>query len=225
MVAGRGVLFKNVPTIEVSKKIDALALAAVVERQSEHPRAQAVIRHGVAAGPPRCDVEFSSIPEKGPVATGAGKRVAAGTTSLMADESVGLGALGATHRDLADGGQTAGLGPVEVRAIAVIGIADAAQALAQADLGIERQNLGWPIGYTTIALLMAPGVFEPALGLVFRRGNAAITIAGSSALVAVNALTLTWAKLPRLAPADPAEAPSRESSGASAGVSVVTGPG
>ena len=71
----------------------------------------------------------------------------------------------------------------------------------------ERQNLGWAIGYNTLALPIAAGVFEPAFGLVLRPEIAAITMAGSSALVATNALTLKWLKLPRPTPADPATAP------------------
>ena len=353
--AGRGVLFKNATAIETSKKIDvvvmdktgtltlgapevtdlvvdgipeidALGLIASVERESEHPLAQAVVRHADAAEAPRWDVEgFSSVPGKGAVATVDGHRVAVGTTSLMEDESVELGALGATQRNLAAGGQTAVLASVDGRAVAVIGIADAARptsaaavaeltelgvevvmltgdntataqrigaqlgvttviaevlprdkaakvkelmdsgrrvamvgdgvndapALAQADLGIaigagtdvavetadvvlmrsdpldvaialrigrgtvrkERQNLGWAIGYNTLALPIAAGVFEPAFGLVLRPEIAAITMAGSSALVATNALTLKWLKLPHPTPADPAPATSSEPSG------------
>jgi Cu2+-exporting ATPase len=53
-----------------------------------------------------------------------------------------------------------------------------------------RQNLGWAIGYNSVALPVAAGVFQPAFGLVLRPEIAAITMAGSSILVAVNALTL-----------------------------------
>ena len=362
---GRGGLFTNAPAIEVSKKndvvmvdktgtltlgapevtdlvvdrmpeIDPLALVAAVEGESEHLLAQAVVRHALPADAPRWQVEgFSSIPTKGGFATGDGNRVAVGTTSLMDDESVGLGARGATRRGLGVGVRTAVLASVGGRAIAVIGVADAvrptvaaavaersglavevelltgdhiaiaqrfgaqvdistviadvlpgdkagkvkelmaagrrvamvsdgvkdAPTLPHADLRIaigagidaavrtadvvltrsdpldvavglriglvavraERQNVGWAIGYNTIALLFAAGVFEPAPGLVLRPGIAAITMAGSGALAAANALTLTWFRLPRSTGADPAGAPSGESSGASAGVSAVTG--
>ncbi|MGH3276026.1 MAG: heavy metal translocating P-type ATPase, partial [Streptosporangiaceae bacterium] len=60
-----------------------------------------------------------------------------------------------------------------------------------------KQNLGWAIGYNSVAIPIAAGVFEPALGLVLRPEIAAITMAGSSLLVAVNALTLNGLKLPR----------------------------
>ena len=69
-----------------------------------------------------------------------------------------------------------------------------------------KQNLGWAIGYNSIALPIAAGVFEPALGLVLRPEIAAITMAGSSFLVAVNALTLKRLTLPKLQPAAAAPA-------------------
>ncbi len=63
-----------------------------------------------------------------------------------------------------------------------------------------RQNLGWAIGYNAIALPIAAGVFEPAIGLVLRPEIAALSMSGSSFLVAVNALLLKRLRLP-----DPAE--------------------
>jgi Cu2+-exporting ATPase len=59
-----------------------------------------------------------------------------------------------------------------------------------------RQNLGWAIGYNTIALPIAAGVFEPAFGLVLRPEVAALSMSGSSLLVAVNALLLKRLRLP-----------------------------
>jgi P-type Cu2+ transporter len=52
-----------------------------------------------------------------------------------------------------------------------------------------RQNLGWAIGYNSLALPIAAGVFEP-WGLTLRPEIAAISMSGSSVLVAVNALAL-----------------------------------
>ncbi len=65
-----------------------------------------------------------------------------------------------------------------------------------------RQNLGWAIGYNAIALPIAAGVFAPAFGLVLRPEIAALTMSGSSLLVAVNALLLKRLRLPR-PPAEP----------------------
>ncbi|MEO3781778.1 heavy metal translocating P-type ATPase [Actinocorallia sp. B10E7] len=59
-----------------------------------------------------------------------------------------------------------------------------------------RQNLGWAIGYNAIALPIAAGVFEPAFGLVLRPEIAALSMSGSSLIVAVNALALKRLRLP-----------------------------
>jgi Cu2+-exporting ATPase len=58
-----------------------------------------------------------------------------------------------------------------------------------------RQNLGWATGYNSLALPIAAGVFEP-WGLTLRPEIAAISMSGSSVLVAVNALALKRLRLP-----------------------------
>jgi Cu2+-exporting ATPase len=70
-----------------------------------------------------------------------------------------------------------------------------------------RQNLGWAVGYNAIALPIAAGVFEPAFGLVLRPEIAALTMSGSSFLVAMNALLLKRLSLPA-PPATPEPAPA-----------------
>ena len=64
-----------------------------------------------------------------------------------------------------------------------------------------RQNLGWAVGYNVIALPIAAGVFEPAFGLVLRPEIAALSMSGSSIIVAVNAVMLKRIKLPIAPPA------------------------
>jgi Cu2+-exporting ATPase len=336
--ARRGVLFKNATALETAARIDTvvmdktgtltkgepevtdvvvdgmepddvLALAAAVERESEHPLAAAVARHADALGAPALTATgFRNVPGHGASAGVAGRRVLVGNAKLMADESVGLGSLGARRDELAGSGRTAVLVAVDGRAAGVIALADAprltsaaavaalheagvevvmlsgdneatarriagqlgigtviaevlpgdkaakitelqragkrvamvgdgvndAPALAQADLGIAigagtdvaietadvvlmrsdpldvptalaigrgtvrkmRQNLGWAIGYNAIALPVAAGVFEPAFGLVLRPEIAALSMSGSSFLVAVNALLLKRLRLP-----------------------------
>jgi Cu2+-exporting ATPase len=58
-----------------------------------------------------------------------------------------------------------------------------------------RQNLGWAIGYNSLAIPIAAGVFEP-FGLTLRPEIAAISMSGSSVLVAVNAVSLKRLRLP-----------------------------
>jgi P-type Cu2+ transporter len=70
-------------------------------------------------------------------------------------------------------------------------------AIGRGTLRKMRQNLAWAVGYNAIALPIAAGVFEPAFGLVLRPEIAALSMSGSSVLVAVNALLLRGLRLPR----------------------------
>jgi Cu2+-exporting ATPase len=71
-----------------------------------------------------------------------------------------------------------------------------ALAIGRGTLRKIRQNLAWAIGYNAIALPIAAGVFEPAFGLVLRPEIAALSMSGSSLLVALNALSLKRLRLP-----------------------------
>jgi P-type Cu2+ transporter len=57
-----------------------------------------------------------------------------------------------------------------------------------------RQNLAWAVGYNSLALPVAAGVFAP-LGFVLRPEVGAISMSGSSVIVAVNAATLKRLRL------------------------------
>jgi Cu2+-exporting ATPase len=59
-----------------------------------------------------------------------------------------------------------------------------------------KQNLGWAIGYNSLAIPIAAGVFSK-WGLTLRPEIAAISMSGSSVLVALNALALKRLTLPR----------------------------
>ena len=67
--------------------------------------------------------------------------------------------------------------------------------IGRGTVGKMRQNLAWAIGYNSLALPIAAGVFEP-WGFTLRPEIAAISMSGSSVLVAVNALALKRLKLP-----------------------------
>jgi len=71
-----------------------------------------------------------------------------------------------------------------------------------------RQNLGWAVGYNVVALPIAAGVFVSSLGIMLSPEIAAITMSGSSVIVAVNALLLRRLRLP--AQAAPATASNPE---------------
>lgn len=68
-------------------------------------------------------------------------------------------------------------------------------ALSRATVRKMKQNLVWAVGYNTIAFPIAMGLFYPTFGLILRPEIAAISMAGSSILVAVNALLLKRTKL------------------------------
>ncbi|MBS1895375.1 MAG: copper-translocating P-type ATPase [Actinobacteria bacterium] len=80
-----------------------------------------------------------------------------------------------------------------------------ALAVGRGTLRKMHQNLGWAIGYNSVALPIAAGVFASWIGLVLRPEIAAISMAGSSLIVAVNALLLKRLRLPGAdtAPAGP----------------------
>ena len=71
-----------------------------------------------------------------------------------------------------------------------------AMALSRATVRKMKQNLWWAAGYNTIAFPIAAGLFYPSLGLLLRPEIAALSMSGSSLIVAVNALMLKWTKLP-----------------------------
>ncbi|MGY1643694.1 heavy metal translocating P-type ATPase [Geodermatophilus sp. SYSU D00703] len=153
--ARRGVLFKNATALETSARIDTvvmdktgtltkgepevtdvvvdgmlredvLALAAAVERESEHPLAAAVARYADDLGVPALTATgFRNVPGHGASAEVAGRRVLVGNAKLMADEGIDLGTLGARRDELAGSGRTAVLVAVDGRAAAIIALADA----------------------------------------------------------------------------------------------------
>jgi Cu2+-exporting ATPase len=171
--ARRGVLFKNATALETAARIDTvvmdktgtltkgepevtdvitegmpeddvLALAAAVERESEHPLAGAVARDAQTRGIPVLSAAgFRNVPGHGAGADVNGHRVLVGNPKLMADEGIDLGTLGDRRDALAGSGRTAVLVAVDGRAVGVIALADAPRETSAAavtalhDLGIE----------------------------------------------------------------------------------------
>ena len=68
-------------------------------------------------------------------------------------------------------------------------------AISRGTVRKMRQNLAWAVGYNTLALPIAAGVFAP-LGFVLRPEVGAISMSGSSVIVALNALALKRLHLP-----------------------------
>jgi Cu2+-exporting ATPase len=68
-------------------------------------------------------------------------------------------------------------------------------AISRGTVRKMHQNLWWAVGYNSLALPVAAGVFEP-LGFVLRPEVGAISMAGSSIIVALNAVSFKRLQLP-----------------------------
>lgn len=153
--ATRGILFKNAVALEAAARIQAvvvdktgtltkgepevvevvngslpeaelLRLAAAVEKESEHPLAQAVVkRAGDGAISPTAATDFSNIPGHGAVATVDGHRVAVGNRRLMEREKIELGTFDQALRLMSDEGRTVVIAAVDGKAAGLFSIADA----------------------------------------------------------------------------------------------------
>ncbi|MEU6726539.1 heavy metal translocating P-type ATPase [Nonomuraea wenchangensis] len=172
--AERGVLFKNAMALETSARIQVvvmdktgtltrgepevtdvvvdgaltdeefLRLVAAVERESEHPLAEAIVRHADGSGvaPARAE-RFENVPGHGAVAEVNGRKVVVGNRRLLEREGVAPGTMAGRRQELAEGGRTAVMVAVDGTAAGVIGIADAARETSAAavkalhDLGVE----------------------------------------------------------------------------------------
>jgi P-type Cu2+ transporter len=159
--AKRGILFKNAAAIEAAARIQVvvmdktgtltkgdpevteihaegmsedqvLALAAAVERDSEHPLAEAIVRRAEQAGAAQLRVtDFENVPGYGALATVDGHRVAVGNARMMSREKVGLDGLESKSYEMAAEGRTVVLVAVDGRASALIGISDAPRPTAK----------------------------------------------------------------------------------------------
>jgi Cu2+-exporting ATPase len=126
-----GTLTKGEPEVtevitEAMPEEELLRLVAAVERESEHPLAEAVVRYADANGIPNVPAEaFENVPGHGALAKVEGRQVAVGNRRLMEREGVDLDTFEERRKELASTGQTAVIVAVDGRAAGLIGIADA----------------------------------------------------------------------------------------------------
>ncbi|MEW1846338.1 heavy metal translocating P-type ATPase [Nonomuraea angiospora] len=203
--AKRGVLFKNAMALETSARIqvvvmdktgtltkgepevtdvvvgDAMAeeellrLVAAVERESEHPLAEAIVRHADGLGLDAARAErFENVPGHGAIAEVDGRKVVVGNRRLLEREGIDLGPMADKRQHVAEGGRTAVLVAIDGAAAGVIGIADAARetsagaVAALHELGVEvvmltgdnaatAERIAQQLGIDTVIAEVLPG--------------------------------------------------------------------
>jgi len=153
--ASAGVLIKNAEALEVMEKVDTLVvdktgtltegrpqvalvraepgldedtllrLAASLERASEHPLAEAIVRRAEGRGLPLADTEaFESVTGKGVTGIVEGRRVALGTGKLLETLGIDPGALQEHAEAGRAQGQTVMFVAVDGMVAGLIGVAD-----------------------------------------------------------------------------------------------------
>ena len=147
--AAMGVLFKNAEAIELLREVDTLvvdktgtltegkpklvgmeddgllALAAGLERGSEHPLAAAIVTGAEERGLTIPQVsDFQSISGKGVSGVVAGQKVSLGNLKLMEEQGVPLGDIKAKSDELRASGQTVMFMAVDGQATGLVGVAD-----------------------------------------------------------------------------------------------------
>jgi Cu+-exporting ATPase len=158
---GAGILpLADLPAEEV------LRLAATVERASEHPLGQAVVRGAEERGidlPPTPEV-FRSITGGGVQGVVAGRAILVGSRRLLADWSIRADEADVPLRDIEAGGQTALLVAVDGRLSGIIAVADtikegSAEAVrALQDLGLTVWLITGDNAGTAAAIGRAAGI-------------------------------------------------------------------
>ena len=168
--AKRGILFKNATALESSARINVvvldktgtltkgepevtdftatgvdrdelLALVAAVERESEHPLAEAVVNYAVRErAAVLAAVDFKNVPGHGAGAAVQGRRVLVGNRRLMAAEGIDIAAVAAQREQLASTGRTAVLVAVDGRVAGVIALADAVRDTAAAAIAALHES-------------------------------------------------------------------------------------
>ena len=125
----------DVITAEGVEKKDLIALAATLERKSEHPLAQAIVAYAdmhsasvqvaQTQGEKNAELtDFMQVAGGGLTATLAGSKIAAGNRRLMEQEGVGLGGLEASANTLASDAKTPLFFARDGKLVGIIAVAD-----------------------------------------------------------------------------------------------------
>jgi len=111
---------------------EILALAAGLERGSEHPLAAAILAGAAARGVPPTTVDaFRSLTGRGVLGEAAGRRVALGNARLLEELGIGAGALGKRAEALREEGQTVVFLIAGDAVVGILAVADPIKASAR----------------------------------------------------------------------------------------------
>lgn len=133
----------DVLPLENFTEAELLRLAAVADRRSEHPLAEAIVegtrRRGINFGEP---LDFKAIPGHGVWASVEGRRVAVGNLKLMKREGVETAEFERRAEKLADEGKTPMFVAVDNQPAGIVGVADTLKDDSVAAIrALERMGL------------------------------------------------------------------------------------
>jgi Cu+-exporting ATPase len=144
-----GTLTKGEPSVTDVSSDEVLALAAAVERDSEHPLGEAIVRgareRGLSVPAPEA---FDSVPGHGVEATVAGAKVLLGNRRLMADRGVDIGALLAEAERLETEGKTVMFVARDGAAAGTVAVADTLKETSERAVR-ELKSLGFEVAMIT----------------------------------------------------------------------------
>src|SRR5262249_12757539 len=129
----------EVVVIAARQEAELVALAAGLERSSEHPLAGAILEAAAARSiAPAAVSDFTVVPGRGVTGSVDGGRVLLGNAALLEQEGVDLGLLEASAERFAREGRTIVYVAVAGEAIGFVGIADPVKPTAQEAIRLLR---------------------------------------------------------------------------------------
>ncbi|MEY4609644.1 MAG: hypothetical protein RL625_1861 [Gemmatimonadota bacterium] len=138
---GRPVVTDVVRADGAPEEVTVLALVAAVERRSEHPLADAIVREATARGLVLGEVEgFASLTGRGARGTVDGHAVLVGNAALLSEYQVDVGGLQGDADRLADEGRTVLYLALDGRAAGVIAVADPIRSTSREAIAAMRAH-------------------------------------------------------------------------------------